>query len=149
MQYRFVYEAVFEPDEGGYAIYFPDLPGALSQGSDLTEASLNAAEALEVHIGGFLLDGEDLPASTFGHELPEGALRAIVVASLTDEEVKARSYLTIGEAAEALGVTPGRVSQLITRGLLQAIGEGTGRRVSPESVQYRLDNPKPAGRPKA
>jgi predicted RNase H-like HicB family nuclease len=59
---KLTYLAVCEPDgENGFGIYFPDLPGCVSYGSDIEEAKKNAKEALELHIYGMQEDGEILP----------------------------------------------------------------------------------------
>ena len=61
---KLTYLAVLEPsDDGGFGVYFPDLPGCISYGSDLEEAIANAKEALELHIYGMEKDGEQLPLS--------------------------------------------------------------------------------------
>jgi len=51
-----VYPAVFHPEEIGYSVSFPDLPGCFSQGDSLAEAIDMAAEAL----GGYLATRLDL-----------------------------------------------------------------------------------------
>lgn len=59
---KITYLAVCEPDgENGFGIYFPDLPGCVTYGSDIEEAKKNAKEALELHIYGMQEDGELLP----------------------------------------------------------------------------------------
>ncbi|HHP7232390.1 MAG TPA: type II toxin-antitoxin system HicB family antitoxin [Xenococcaceae cyanobacterium] len=44
-----------------YGVSVPDLPGCFSAGDSLEDATRNAVEAIECHIEGLLLDGEDLP----------------------------------------------------------------------------------------
>ncbi|MCM3639717.1 type II toxin-antitoxin system HicB family antitoxin [Priestia aryabhattai] len=56
--------AVFEPDEGGYSVSFPDLEGCLTCGDDMDESLEMAQDAL----GGYLLVCEDL-----GKEIPESS----------------------------------------------------------------------------
>ena len=51
-----VYPAVFRPEETGYNVSFPDLPGCFSEGGSLAEAIDMAAEAL----GGYLAARLDL-----------------------------------------------------------------------------------------
>ena len=46
------YFSVFEPCDDGYSVYFPDLPGCISIGSDIKEAEKNAEEALGLHLWG-------------------------------------------------------------------------------------------------
>ena len=45
----------------GYGVYFPDLPGCISYGDNLAEAQANAKEALELHIYGMQVDGDEIP----------------------------------------------------------------------------------------
>ena len=42
-----VYPAVFHQEEDGYLVEFPDLPGCITYGKDLTEAFLMAGDALK------------------------------------------------------------------------------------------------------
>ena len=56
------YLAVFEKSDGGYSVYFPDLPGCASWGNDLLQAQNMAREALELHLYGMEEDGEKIPA---------------------------------------------------------------------------------------
>ena len=55
------YIAVLEPTKTGYSVFFPDLPGCISIGTTIQEASDNAKEALELHIYGMEQDNEKLP----------------------------------------------------------------------------------------
>lgn len=57
------YLAVFEPvSDGSYSIYFPDLPGCISVGKNLEEASRMAAEAASLHVYSMEYDGDAIPA---------------------------------------------------------------------------------------
>ena len=49
-----------EPDSD-YGVTVPDVPGCFSAGETLDEALLQAAEAIECHLEGLLLDGEPIP----------------------------------------------------------------------------------------
>lgn len=56
------YLAVLHKDEGSeFGVSFPDFPGCVAAGKDLSEAHENAAEALAFHIEGMIEDGEDIP----------------------------------------------------------------------------------------
>jgi predicted RNase H-like HicB family nuclease len=44
------YPAIIEHAEGGFGVFFPDLPGCTSAGASLQEAARNAEEALQAHI---------------------------------------------------------------------------------------------------
>jgi predicted RNase H-like HicB family nuclease len=47
--------------EGGYGVFFPDLPGCVSAGDSLQEAARNAEIALQLHLAGMVEDGETIP----------------------------------------------------------------------------------------
>lgn len=56
------YFAVFEPStDGGFGVYYPDLPGCISYGKNYKEAVKMAKEALELHIYGMEEDSDNLP----------------------------------------------------------------------------------------
>ena len=63
MKDRYSYVAIFNYEEDGIAIEFPDLPGCFPcADKDDTEGALkNAKEALGLHIWGMEQDGEELP----------------------------------------------------------------------------------------
>lgn len=58
------YLAILAPDPhaGGYAVFFPDLPGCVTQGDDLAEAQAMAGEALSGWIASALAHGDPIPA---------------------------------------------------------------------------------------
>lgn len=55
----------------GFAVQVPELPGCNSAGETVEEALANARDAIEVHLLGFLDEGEPMPEETepvlFGH----------------------------------------------------------------------------------
>ncbi len=57
------YPATFIPHEGSAAIdvCFCDLPGCVTQGKDFDDALRMAVEALSLHLGGMLADGDPIP----------------------------------------------------------------------------------------
>src|SRR2546423_4092242 len=57
-----------EPDTD-YGGEFPDFPGCVTAGKDLTEAQTMAEEALELHIEGMIADGDQLPAPSSLEEI--------------------------------------------------------------------------------
>ena len=61
---RMTYFAVFEPYDGGFSVYYPDLPGCTSCGDDFEQAQKKAKEALHLHIYGMEKDGDDVPNPT-------------------------------------------------------------------------------------
>ena len=58
------YFAVFEPTATGYSVFFPDLPGCITVGRDLEQASQMAKEALGLHLWGMEKDNEEIPSAT-------------------------------------------------------------------------------------
>lgn len=59
---KYIYPAIFDPNENnGFTITFPDLPGCITEGDDLDEALLMAAEAMALHLYGLERDGDDIP----------------------------------------------------------------------------------------
>ena len=50
-----------DPDEGGYTVTVPALPGIVTQGDTLEEAIAMAKDAIKCHIEGLLADGEPVP----------------------------------------------------------------------------------------
>lgn len=59
MQY---YPAVFEEaSNGGYSLFFPDVPGCISAGKDLEEAIAMAKKDIAIHLTGMINDGGPLP----------------------------------------------------------------------------------------
>lgn len=56
------YPIYLHKDPGSaYGVTVPDIPGCFSAGDTIEEAILNATEAIECHIEGLLIDGEDYP----------------------------------------------------------------------------------------
>lgn len=139
------YEAVFEyqAEDCGWLVSFPAFEGAVAFGKTVEAACDNAATVLRLFIAQALDDGMDLPEPTF-HEPPR-----TIVSVEVDEAYRIRtSCVTITEAAAELGVTTGRVSQLVTQGVLCSL-EFDGRRyVTIESLNKRKSSRRAAGRPK-
>ncbi len=50
-----------EPQEGGYSVTVPALPGCFAQGETVEEAISMAREAIRLHIEGLIEDGEPVP----------------------------------------------------------------------------------------
>ena len=50
--------------DSDFGVDFPDFPGCISAGTTLDEARRMAQEALELHVGGMIKDGEALPVGS-------------------------------------------------------------------------------------
>lgn len=60
---KITYLAVLEPSsDGGYGVFFPDLPGCVSYGRTIEEAQEMAAEAAGLHVYSMESDADELPA---------------------------------------------------------------------------------------
>lgn len=56
------YTAIFQKEpEGGYTVIIPVLPGCVTYGETIEEASLSAKEAIESYLGSLAKDGEPVP----------------------------------------------------------------------------------------
>lgn len=143
---RFIYEVILTPDDGGYVVTVPDLPGCATEGDTVTEAVEMAVDALKTYVAALLQDKEDIPEATFGHKAPKGGM-AIAVSFETDGDYLFDA-VSPTVAADMLGVSRGRVSQMIKAGQLRASKAGSSILVDIETVRHRMQiNPK-SGRPR-
>ena len=55
------YTVVLTPDDGGYMVTVPALPGCFTQGATIAQALERAREAIRTHIAGLEADGESVP----------------------------------------------------------------------------------------
>jgi antitoxin HicB len=55
-----------EPEEGGYPVLVPALPGCFTQGETVQKCMERAKEAIALHIEGLLADGEPIPEDEVG-----------------------------------------------------------------------------------
>ena len=60
-EYRYTIILQPEPDEGGYSVTVPALPGCVAQGETLEEAITLAREAIALHVTGLVEEGEPVP----------------------------------------------------------------------------------------
>lgn len=64
-------EVVFEPQpDGGYTVYSPELPGMVTQGDTLDEASENAYEAIDLYVESMRARGKDVPLGVVRRNFP-------------------------------------------------------------------------------
>jgi len=158
----YLYAAVIRPsDGGGYWAEVPDLPGCFGQGETFLDTLRSIADGMETHLAALEESGHEIPAA---HEISIAESNVDhEVSSASDTATDARIvYLRVdtarialgvpsvsaSEAARRLGVSPGRVSQLIASGQLVGRRYATGTLVSLESIEaYRQGN-HPVGRPK-
>lgn len=61
---KYVYTATLLPGDGQYYVKFPDLPGCVTVGSDLSDAIEMAEDALNLYLTGAEDDGDPIPPAT-------------------------------------------------------------------------------------
>lgn len=62
---KITYLAVMEPSEdGGYAVFFPDVPGCITYGETFESARKMAEEAVGLHVYAMECDGEPAPKAS-------------------------------------------------------------------------------------
>ena len=138
MVYVFEFELVEEGD--GWVVSYPfDFDGA-TQGFGIAEASEMSADWLKTMLEHRILAGESVPDATLGNEPRRGGRILLVAVEAGLETV---DVVSAKEAAEMLGVTKGRVSQLLKAGKLLGYRKGRDTFVTKDSVNARLgDDPR-------
>jgi excisionase family DNA binding protein len=144
---RFIYEIVISPDDNMYSMEVPDLPGCFTWGDSIGEVLEKAPDALETHVGACLADGETVPPAVFGHKANDDQTLAVVSFEVTAASVGA-PHIAARYAAERLGVSKGRVSQLLGEGRLEGYRNGREVMVSETSIERFAASRRSVGRPR-
>src|SRR5260221_14286200 len=84
-----------DPDEGGYTVTVPALPGCVTQGETLEEAIAMPKDAIRLHVDALMSEGEPVPEE---HEHPQ-AIIINVTACVR------KSYLLLTERNIGLGLS--------------------------------------------
>ena len=140
----YLYEFEIFEEEGWHLVLPFDMDGG-TQGTSFDDACEMAADWLRIKCEDALMYGKELPHPTFGNEPRHGG-RVVLLG--IDASLDTIRKVTASEAARRLGVTPGRVTQMIAAGLLEAFREGRRTWVTLDSVEQRLAEERKAGRPK-
>ena len=61
MQHTYTLLLEPDPEEGGYTVTVPTLPGVVTQGETIEEAIAMGRDAIRCHIEGLLAGGEPVP----------------------------------------------------------------------------------------
>ena len=139
-----VYEfEVFEEEDLFLAFPF-DMDGG-TQGRDMAEVVEMAADWLQAEMEHRAMHGLPFPAPTFGNGLVHGGERLVVAVNAGKDTV---ARMTAAAAARELGVTPGRVSQMVKAGVLESFEDDGRTWISRGSVEARKAEAPKAGRPK-
>ena len=141
----YIYDAVITREEDdSYFIDFPVFNGCFSDGETREEAVREGAEMLRLLIADYIDRGDKLPEYK---QEKSGDVITIAV-DIDSAFIQETKCMTVTEAAKELGVTKGRVSQMLTSGVLQAVNTPTARLVTIASVNKRKQSKRTAGRPK-
>ena len=91
---KLVYPAIFSPLENsiGYCVTFPDLPGAVTEGSDLAEALTMAEDCASMWVLDELEDGNPVPKSTPPSEIELESKDDFVNLVVLDMDAYAEKY---------------------------------------------------------
>jgi excisionase family DNA binding protein len=128
----YTYEANITREDGDWLISFPAFPGSFGGGRTMRKACRDAAEALRMAIAQTISDGGKLPKATF-HTPPKAVFTVQVDGAYAGES----GSVTATEAARMLGVSKGRVSQLVTAGQLDTVLVGGRSRITLASIDAR------------
>lgn len=104
-----------------------------------------AADWLKGELEHRLMTGIPFPEATFGNKPCHGGRVAIVA---VDADLDSVETVAASDAADMLGVSRARVSQMLSSGLLEGYRKGRGTFVTLESVKARLAERPKAGRPR-
>ena len=111
---RFIYPAEIEQDEAGYfVVTFPDVPEAVTDARERTEALAEAADALAVALAGYVHAGRSLPRPSAAHGRQKVAVPGLVAAKLALWEALRAEGISQTELARRLGKTENTVRRLL------------------------------------
>jgi len=111
---RFAYPVELSQDEDGqYLVQFPDLPEALTGGTDRAEALWQAVDCLAEAIAGRIALREDIPQPSPARGRPTIAPPAIIAAKAALTEALRKANLSNTAFAKIMGVQEGEVRRLL------------------------------------
>jgi len=140
----YVYEFELFKGQQFLLVYPFDFEGG-TQGGDEREAAEMAADWLKTEIEYRLMHGLAIPEPTFGHS-PQRDGRILIVAIEASRDTV--DTVPAHEAAEMLGISRGRVSQMLSAGVLDGFKKGRDAFVTTASIRARLKQTPQAGRPR-
>ena len=142
---NYIYEFELFNDDN-FILAFPfDFEGG-TQGDSLQDVCSMAADWLQTELEHRLMHDLEIPKPTFGNT-PQHADGRIVLISVQADRDTIRK-MSAADAARTLGVSPGRVSQMIATHQLEAFKDGHKTWVTEDSVKARLAEAPKSGRPK-
>lgn len=142
-----IYQAVLTPDEEGFSVEAPDLPGCFTHGDTVEEALSMAADAMSTYVAALLADGKQPPAFV-QHEFPAGTKSFDIFFETSEDYIVDGEVVSASKAAEELNVSKGRVSQMLDAGILEGFRRERKTFITMKSIQARKRSAPKAGRPK-
>lgn len=122
---QFAYPCVLAPEVGGgYSVFFPDLPEAITCGDNRAEALQMAEDALVAALGAYIHCKEDIPipsSATEGQALV--AVPPVLAAKSALHMAMRRKGLTRVALARRLGISESAVRKLLNPGHRSHIGQ--------------------------
>ena len=132
-------------DEGLVAALPFELEGG-TEGYEFQDAATMAADWLRAEAEHWLMSGIKPPELGLNHPPQHGGQAAIIGVSVSLEAI---NTVTASEAAELLGVSRPRITQMIKSGKLEGYTKGHATFVTRASVEARLaEHPRPGRPPK-
>ena len=140
----YTYYAIIESSDDGFIVDFPAFEGRVyADGDNASDASKNASEALRLVLAEYIYAGTTLPSP--------GSMtgcNAVFTVEVNDSYIAETQCMTFSQAAEALGVSMGRISQMVKNGTLQLYEHGGKRLITIASINSRKKRQPKAGRPR-
>lgn len=141
----YVYEFEFFKSEKFILAEAFDLKDWMTQGEDMDDAIFMAADLLKAIVEDSLIHNLKLPTPSYGHKPRHGGQVMVIAVSTSLNDINA---IHASEAAERLGVSRARVSNMLRDGVLEGFRRGRDSFVTVDSVNARLAEPRKTGRPR-
>lgn len=107
-----IYQAVLTPDEDGYSVEVPDLPGCFTHGDTIEDALFMAADAMSTYVAALLADGKQPPAFV-QHDLPADVRSFDIFFETSEDYIVDGEVVSASQAAEELGTRSARPSRAL------------------------------------
>lgn len=138
------YEFEIFQSDGFYCAAPYDFDGG-TQGATFDELCEMVADWLKVTIEDAVLNNKKLPKPTYKNTPRYGGSNVVFSVTAGRETIET---VSASEAAKKLGVTPGRISQMLEAKKLEGWRQGRNTYVTVHSLQARLNEKPKAGRPR-
>ncbi len=109
----FSYPVVLSPDGDMFMVEFPDVPEALTQGTDRVDALANAVDCLVAALGTYLERHREIPAPSPARGRPVVTPPPLVAAKLALYQAMREGGMTNVALATRLGVAENAVRRLL------------------------------------